>query len=310
MLIRWIKALFKPALGWPALVGLLLVVSGIYFFESYEASHQYSDKMKAIFLSELGFAFLIAVILFIILEERAGREHSKTVLGYLYNIDPGDKYFKKIVEYVIKKPFFRIGTTVTYEVKDKDGESLLFEYTIEYRVKNVSRETKPFQVRGIIDKKPIHKSSDLWNDDLGVTLVACGDESAARGNPALKIEQGRKESHCETYIMDPVAIEPGHERAVKAVHRLVKHDHDSEVWQSSIPSSGVKFELLWSEEVQIVCAIEAIHPEAEKWKPTELDKGRRLIIDAPLLANHGVHFWWSAKAREPDAAAPTEAAPA
>lgn len=289
--MRWAKTLRRPALLWAIGIGLALILGGVVLLIVYESSHEMALKLGGLFATELGFALLIAAIIFVVLEEEATREHSRSVVGYLYNVDPDGRFFRKIEEYILKRTAYRGKTVVTYDFLEKHGEAVLIEYTVEYTVKNVSRECQNFEVSGSVDKKPIQAGPAPWDDRLGVDRVEIDYDEVKKED--ITVTKGTSSDHCQLYKVRPIRLEPGKEARVKAVHFLEKHDHDSEVWQSSIPCESAELRLTWSEAFGLKVATEAIHPEPGALKKVLSSNSLKATLCEPLMAHHGIHFWWS-----------------
>lgn len=290
---RILRALIK--LPKTTLCGLLLVILGIAFLDNYENHYDFRDKLIGLFLSELGFAFLIAVIVFVILEEWAAREHGKTVIGYLYGIHPAGTFFKKIESYVLEQPFYRGETKVDYYFKDEDktNESLLIEYTIEYKVTNKCRinDHEDFFIRGDFNVKPLHSRSTHWDDELGIIAVEVNGEPQDLSILDIKPDSTR---NSQSYIAkEPLSLVYNGSATIKLTHLLVKHDHDSDVWHGSIPSTGVEVKLRWNPVIRLRFAKEAIHPDAKDLTETPGQNELAIRLKQPFLVNHGIHFWWS-----------------
>ncbi|HEV2815797.1 MAG TPA: hypothetical protein VGW40_01040 [Allosphingosinicella sp.] len=287
------------------ITGVLLIGAGIFLLDHYDTTHIIEYKLAGLFASELGFAFLIAAIIFVVLEEWAAREHSKTVLGYLYGVHPSGTFFDKLEDYVLKQKFYRGKTIVRYEFKEQVGEHILVELRISYVVTNVSRknDTEEFVLTGEVNTKPLHTGPTQWDQALGVaTIKVRGDEVPRR---TLKIVDDRAR-RCQSYEAKPIDLAYDESVTVEVTHFLVKHDHDSVVWHSSIPCTGVELQLKWP-GLALEFAARAVHPDSAATEERKGANSLTVSLDRPFLLDHGFHFWWSPEAGEEGAIAPEHA---
>jgi hypothetical protein len=139
-------------------VGLVLILAGVVLLERYHASDSMAAKLIGLFASELGFAFVIAAIIFAMIEEWSAREHCKTAIGHLYGVRPVGHFFKKIEDYVLKQQYYRGRVIVEYYFKEQIGEDILVKYSVEYEVTNVcTKDDVPgLRIAGGMSKKPLH----------------------------------------------------------------------------------------------------------------------------------------------------------
>lgn len=307
---RWTKK-FRRKFGtvrrlWPiALPGILMIGVGALLLERYHASM--TAKLLGLFSSELGFACLISAIIFAIMEEWAAREHGKTAIGHLYGVRPVGHFFEKIEKHVLKQRFYRDITIVTYAFEQKEGENLLVRYHVEYIVRNMCTDDEDdyFLPRGSLTKTPLHTEATGWDGMLGVHEVKLD------GAPIAITRTDDASTRNQSYQADKrKRLARGQTAKVEATHYLIKHDHDSAVWTTSMPSRRAELHLLWEDGMDLEFVADPIHPEPGQlgW---ERDVNRLVLkVDEPFLIGHGFHFWWSSKARGTAAAAPVPQGPA
>lgn len=295
-------------LWWIIVPGLVMIAVGAVLLERYHSSDSMFAKLAGLFVSELGFACLISAIIFAVMEEWSAREHGKTAIGHLYGVRPVGYFFSKIERHVLKQAFYRDKVIVTYAFEEKKGEALLVRCHVEYVVTNMCThdDEDGFLVRGGVTTKPLlHIGPTDWEDMLGVREVKVD------GHPiAVKtVEDPVKRT--QTYqAVEKTRLTFGKSVRVEATHYLVKHDHDTAVWSTALPSRRVKLVLEWRPELDLNVVADVIHPDAGQPEPRHGPNSLTLAVDEPFLIGHGFHFWWSPKGTQGAAPTSAEAGPA
>jgi hypothetical protein len=288
------RRLINPLLWVPILLGLPLLGVGL------AIAHNQGDQIVGVALSELGLALLIAAVVSLLFEESAKRDSAKSIIAFLYGIDTEKNYFKMIEDYIVRCPFYREGTKVIYRFVELHQESYLIEYEIEYCVKNVSQIDKLFAIEGEVQTQSIYvKNVGSWK--LGVNKIEFtwnyGLPKAYTEPIRFKTGKGSSSPYSQTFKSDSIVLPPKCGVHVRIVHSIAKHDHDSDVWQSAIPCSGVTLRLEWQKRWGLTFAHEAIHPDSEFMKPEPGEEGttcwKELTLNRPFMVRHGIHFSWS-----------------
>lgn len=279
--------------------GFVLAAVGFYLAERYEASHEFSTKLWSVGLTELGFAFIISAVVYVLFEETMKRNDAKGIAAFLYGIETDSAYFKMIEDYIIRCPFYRFGTTVTFSFEEREGESYLIRYTIRYTVKNVSQVRQKFRIRGEVEVKPIHHKP-REERQLGVVRASAMRDGKSL-EPRFHISEAKSGPDTQRYESQEFALRPRQTLDVEIEHLIEKHDHDSDVWQAAMPCSGVVLRLEWRSEWPLRFAQEAFHPDADELAvKAGCDEGiawREVTLDEPFMARHGIRFWWSSDGR-------------
>lgn len=290
--------------AWP----FLLLGSILIFFSMVidRIGNSFQELAKAV-VGELGVALVIAAVVYLAFEAAAKRNHDKSILAYLYGLNTDHAYFRVIEDYIIRCPFYRTGTKVTYRFAARRRKSYLIEYITEFRVRNISQVTKQYCVSGAVDTKSIYVG-DTGDWELGVIAIEFPERrdipiaSFTRGEPLLT------RPHLQEFRAQPVVLPPNHSLKVRIVQKIAKHDHDSDVWQAAIPSDGVTLRIEWPEKWGIQLGHEAIHPNEKFLKVKKrTQKGRcveTLVLMQPFLERHGVHFSWVTRSQRKSPAAP------
>ena len=288
-------------------LGRILAFGAVLLVLSIFSLHNSTEAAFAI-VQELGVAIIIAVILFILLEEWAAREHGKTAIGYMYGIYPARYFFDKIEAYVLLQQVYRGLTVVEYAFEEQAGENVLVRYCVEYEVRNISKKHDPgeFTLTGSVAKKRLNTGPTPWDDRLGLVevKVRVGDDPA----PLILVpltafditEDAPKliQSYVEKQFR---SLDYNTPITVRLTHYLVRHNHDSIVWHAALPSYGVRLEVTWPADMHLDLAYEVIHPDEGSLNPTRADGRLTLELKEPFLVDHGFHFWWSPQAPGSDA---------
>lgn len=304
---RRIKKTVKSLFG-IILVGAVLGIIGIALHES----QNHLVAQFGMFVSELGFAFLIAVILFGAFEEWAALGHKKSAIAHIYGMKPSGEIFDMIEEHVLEQRFYRSCLVVTYAFKTQVGEDIVVEQSTSYEVKNVcSRyDVSELELKGRLDLKPLHTGATDWDDDLGLKSLKVrrkprpGEEVDPDFDgtvPAADIDlQTDDAARTLTYALRKnLELDFEDVFEIEAVHNVVKHNHDSAAWTATIPSADVEFRVTWDKPIRLKFAFSATHPKLGNLTPEEEPGSCVIKLGEPFLKGHGIHFRWS-----PDESAP------
>jgi hypothetical protein len=295
------RPLVEPLLWFLFVGGAICVAGGFWLADIYDLNHDLTYKLLAVFATELGFACLIAAIIYIVFEERMKRDEAKGIAAFLYGIETDNNYFRLIEDYIIRCPFFRTDTMLTYKFLKRSGEDLLIEYVIDYTVKNVSKVRKDFKVLGEVDEWPLYSNPHAgWR--LGVTSVTVTRNGFA-SDPKMSYSEKPNFPQTKRFESEALRLKSRETAAVRVQHMIQKHDHDMDIWQAVMPCSGVKMRVEWPKEWPLRFGFEAFHPDADR-----LDHSKdsdedicwlELSLDEPFMARHGLRLWWDSRQETP-----------
>jgi hypothetical protein len=245
--------------------------------------------------TELGFALVVAPLLFAIFEEWAARHHAKTAIGLLYGIRPEGWVFDRVEDYVLKQKFYRTGTSLHYHFSDLDGDHLLVTLTSRYTALNRCAKGKSlFPVGGRVEILPLHVEKVACAEPLGLTRLKIGGKDVDLGELERSYDEQQQVSNWKWKAQRKLAYTGS--LAVEAVQKFVRHDHDSEVWTTKMPCDGLDVMLTWERGLWLRFDFSAVHPELSTLEPEKVRAGaRRLrlkLSEKAFLAGHGVHFRW------------------
>lgn len=274
--------------------GVILVSLGFWLADRYDQEHDLTLKLLSVGATELGFAGLIAAIIYVVFEERVKRDEAKGIAAFLYGIETDSTYFKMIEDYIIRCPFYRRDTVIIYRFVKKEGESYLIDFVVEYRVINVSKVRQKFRVTGSVDTQSIYCEPHAeWK--LGVTGLSVKKDKQTF-SPELDFSSTRSSPHTQVFTSEPILLRPRDSARVKIEQQICKHDHGEDFWQAAIPCSGVKLRLEWPTAWGLQFTHEAFHPNAEDLVERTGSDGvtswKELDLQEPFMVRHGLQFSW------------------
>lgn len=274
-------------------LGVLFIAIGVVLLERYHASSSLIAKLAGLFISELGFAFLIAAIIFAMIEEWSAREHCKTAIGHLYGVRPVGHFFKKIEEYVLEQHYYRSKVIVEYDFQKKIGEHILVCYSVQYEVFNkcTHDDVEGLAITGGLSKRPLHVGPTEWDNMLGVHRVVVDGVELSRDDLVIEDDDEKRTQSYRVKERKDLAFNAS--ATIETSHFMIKHDHDATAWAATVPSLCAELRLKWSPEIALKFVAEAIHPESQRLSRDTAPNSLILTLDEPFLIGHGFHFWWS-----------------
>ncbi len=309
---------------WTLLIGVLFVLVGLAIIAPMEKMSFYQKLVYGVVI-EVGFAFIIAWLVGLLVERGArqeyneyvqkredeekerSREHlaerereiSRNVFSYLYNVNLSRELFKIVQQYIFEQPVVKTKQFLEYELispEDPSSEWLKMKCYFDYTLKNVSAEP--------IDHSVIFYTSDVVGEDapdldgVGLLSVYIGDEAvppeefedldaAAEDAPGVK-----RYSKVKT-------IQSGEEVRVEITAIQLKRVDDDDLWQSSCVCDSCELKFKFDPELFNVF-LEPVHPQNsfDQSFPIGPDNCVRVRISRPLLPKNGIYMWWNRK-REP-----------
>ena len=299
------------------LSGALLMQGGEWLIEAAREAHSHLGERAGEFMTELGFAFLIAAVLFVLIEEWSARHHAKTAIGLLYGVRPQGWFFHKIEEYVLRQKFYRSHVRVTYAFKEQEGENILVHQSISYTAINRCAEddTAKVPVTGRVDLKSLHVGPTKWDSRLGIRTLVVGKDSI----PLEKLKRKKDpQERTQTWVYEEPANLPARGKlelayngtvAIEAMHHVVKHNHDAAVWSSAIPCDGVELCVTWEAPMRLKFMFNATHPEIGDIEPQRGERQLTVLLEnVAFLKGHGIHFWWAPESELGEEQTPTAVA--
>jgi hypothetical protein len=255
------------------------------------------------FVNELGFAFLISLIIIMGLEQRSRDEFNITVNERITNIQ--DNVFKstfsrnipksvidEVDNLVLRADFtrenhtasyrFRLTNAQTMNIDAPDVDVLVANVSVAYRIRNVSGVRKSYNIRPGIETSPIQElDAQSFFEELMINDVQQNLESEKSGN-FIRL------------LINTADINPGDAARVLMRYQAIKHVRDYEIWRSLIPSDGMTLRVNMPPGVPL-CAANALHRAALTPLVRDTANGYyEWLLDQAVLPHQGIIFWWEA----------------
>lgn len=268
-----------------------------------------SPKTWVSLFKELAFAFLIALIISIGIEESSRRElneavsdHVKEIQRNVFNSTFGRNLPKAILseveDLVLKADFVRSRHRAIYTLSIKnirewdenlpDEKFVVAEATTSYVVRNVSGVPKNFHVRLELEKPPFDYLEGYASiDSVKVRGVELTRQEIDSGDDA--VEDTRNFKKFEHVIP---AIDPGAEVEVVSKYKEIKMLNDVEIWRSLLPSDGMTLTVSLPKEATDWGA-HALHREEARLRSSSLEsRVHEWSVESGVLPHQGIVFWW------------------
>jgi hypothetical protein len=262
-------------------------------------------------LNELGFAFVISLIIIFGIEQGSRDEFNSTINARMDDIQNSvfQSTFKRnipkelideVENLVLRADFIRSNHRSTYrmrrltpeEVNNNDGvpRVLIADITTVYNVRNVSGIRKDFTVRLELEKSPVLEYENFVKiEDVSVNGVSLTDVERNTGDDIAPDTTYFK--NFEHVIKN---LDAGSEASVFLRYTSVKNLNDMEMWRSLLPSDGMTM------SVQLPQGTGAFGIHA--WHRADLIRNihddhnayYEYTLDQAVLPHQGIVFWWSA----------------
>jgi hypothetical protein len=257
-------------------------------------------------LHEIGFASLIALLIFILVERAAKLEQhrsadellrrvSQNVLEASFGIRANPDIVRHVITHILAAPVIRTGMRQTFTLEALPTElSGLQNYIVmrvasSYEIENVSGGTIQWPVRVLLPKT---RYSDL--DEL-VCVTACS--IAEKGMTQGEIQAGYDESeNWEKRYSWVWTLEKNQSLNIAINYQAVKEISDNEAWTNLLNTQNMEVVvdnripgLYWSLTPRTSAKIIPVDaPTARPW-----GEGRILFrVVEPMLAYQGFTIWW------------------
>lgn len=289
---------------WPLYLGLALIFLGLGLLLYF---HPESLFYKILIggVTEVGFAFLIAWVVAIIIEQSARREYDKytqekavlisqNVFGYLYSVSFPRSAFTAMEKHVFEAPVIKTKQLLSYELPDHEVAPgwLKMKCEFDYTLKNLSDKAVRHNVRFHVSK--VCGLNEPAVPGIGLQTLVIGDdvipaERFSEINEAEPDEVGQ-----ERFVVERL-IGAGEELRVRVTFSQIKRTMDNDLWQSNSVCENLEVKLRYNPEIHQVFA-EPVHP-VKKFAfdagPCNGDQCRTVRIDTALLPSNGIFMWWN-----------------
>lgn len=284
------------------LTGALLISISIIVDIFYNQKSSGPSYYAAIFLKELGFAFIVAWLVSITIEQAASKWRSEEVSNQLnaikenvfsavFNVRQPDEMIDLLNRTIFRKAFYRqqYSVNVLFEYLPVSGkpDMVFLDITSRFKAMNMTASPQKFKYAATIE---IPYDRELANlavlKSVSIDGVRLTDEQMAQAKA-----NGADTDDFKRYAHEIPVLAKGSVTIVSN-YTLVKHTRDALVWQVFDPCDG--FRLTAVSPKDLVIYGDAIHPFA----PAEKSGGKigdakfAIHVEQPLFPNHGVQLWW------------------
>lgn len=275
-----------------------------------------------ILLGEIAVAFVVAWILIITAERKhkqrsdndfADRQRvlSRNIFDYIYGVKVPPELWKFVEKNIIESKFYRSNVRVDYTFeKDTVAGGFKVWANVSYRVTNLTDASEDFLCKGTIEKP--HGNLPV-GEQLGLQKINIdGENLSAAAMKKAKSARNDTEDFFALRHREPI---PGNaHKEFKLTYMMRKKDCDYELWRCIEPCEGISVRINGPSNLKI--KLRAIHPNRDfDFIDRDGNNGRvHVEIQAPLLPQNGVLFWWDEEpctepVPNPEAAAAVAAAP-
>jgi hypothetical protein len=214
-----------------------------------------NDRKTLIDLTrDLGFAFLIGLVIAITIERSARFEHNKMVeeqirkiqadvLREVFQISTPKAVFDAIKSGVLDVPFqrksFRVVVRMLEELKATDGTVyIVIQLRVEYRIRNNSTNAKRYSIGVEIERPPLKE----FEDKIKIVSVAVDDIQLS----PKQLEEGHKlanDTKAFIRFSHQTDLQPGQEKEILKIFRSIKQQNDHEILHVLHPTDSMRVTL-------------------------------------------------------------------
>jgi hypothetical protein len=260
------------------------------------------------FIREVGFALVVAVIIWTVFEYFARAENdamwkerteelSENIFYGLHRRRLPRAYFNLANEVVLSPVFVRTGWQIHYLLRDaNDVPFVIVSCTTRYEITNITDEIQAFPLQ-ISLPNPMHSS---MKDKVGVSSLLLW-QSGKRQEPDLREaqrafrDQIQGDSAQVPFSAGSVEILPQDKVEVAFTFTLVKYPSDSEILRGPYPSDSLQVFIVDHGPSKRQLGGHSIHPDPlERVSPTGSGDAYQFRINRYLLPHHGVVIFWKA----------------
>ena len=282
------------------LIVLLAGVACLYF------APELTDAHWSHFVSEMGTAMVIAIIIVVTVERVTRKQHKLAADKLIHNINDNlfhavyDRYipdvvFAEVDKCLLQSDVYRTNYEVYYSItnweKDEDDKRdhcshVKCNTVTKYTLENITCSDIEHVVM-VGFELPIDSA---WHDDVKVLKVSIDGEYLSE--EAVKTHSDSSDG-IQLIFRYPKRIPKGGKANIRIEAQLVKRHTDMEVWASTIPSDGLKLMVSTPDQDIDLCA-HANHSENLDLIMT--DNGiKTWELKYGILPHQSVSFWWSKK---------------
>jgi hypothetical protein len=300
---------------------ILFIINGIEYTQKYEST-VFSLKSLITILKEVAFALIIAWAVSISIERISKSEITREITENVRTIKTEaakqsaaiqDSVFRAMlkrnlpdrlveeIKYVFENRFLRHNNTLTYLFSEamlsefgnvaKDFRVLRMKYNNSYTVENVSHDTEDYPVEILLEKPPFIRIDDYFKaGSKNFSLKIDGKDVPAE---ALKMadDLAPDDPNFKRFRYIISNVKPGNRHRVDVAIESFKQMADTEVFRTLAPTDGLT--LVVKLPTGFVCQADALHRvDLEPISKLSTDGLFQWKLDAALIPNQGIMFWW------------------
>jgi len=277
-------------------IGVIFILVALLNYEKW--------PLAAPFLKELGFAFVIAVIIIFTVEKFTRSRHEEAAHDLINDMNHSlfkaifkryipETVFNEVEKCLIKANIFRTKYEVYYTLTsidpaiDDDRDRInhvACESKTRYRLSNNTDGPVTHTVKSVFEL-PIDSA---WHDDVKVLEAKIGNKVLTSEEITQHSDTSDNKQLIFSYKLD---FKPREEIDIFIKASLIKRTTDMEVWSSMLPSDGIKLTVSTPDRNIKVCASANHHEKITE--VTNDDATRVWELDHGIFPYQSIVFWWS-----------------
>jgi uncharacterized membrane protein (DUF485 family) len=296
--------------NWTLVVGTVFIFLGLFLLLVFPPGTLLA-KLFVGFVTEIGFALLIAWGVAAIVERGAREEYdrytqekalviSRNVFGYLYNVRFPRNVFSTIEEYVFKIPVIKTQQRLDYHLLEPEDSSgwMRMKCEFDYVLKNISDHIVNHPIRFHVSEVSGASQPELGGVGLQ-SLVVGGEMIPSSMFPVL--DKASQDHVGEKRYELVRSIPPDGELRVRVTFIQAKRVEDNDLWTSNSVCQNLELKFRYDPSVYNAFVI-PVHPSNRfdtDIPPNGGSNCRTVTIDSALLPKNGVFMWWNLRQGAP-----------
>jgi hypothetical protein len=264
------------------------------------------------FLREIGFALVVAIVIWFVFEyfarsenEAMWKERVQEVAENVFyavhrrKIPPG--YFNFANELILTPKFMRTGWQLHYSLRDahyQENERKIPFVAVtcvsRFEVTNITEQTQLFPIQVSLPN-PIHQGMKDRVGVSGILVWRSGQRQELELAVAEQSFRAQMQTNSFQFLFDAGAIEmqPQEKIEIASTFTLAKQVEDNEVLQGKYPADSLRIAIVDHCTKKRLIGARSIHPDTlEHESPAGTTDTYQYRINRYLLPHHGAVFWW------------------
>ena len=305
-------------MGWPLYLGSALIALGVGLGIAADHSNIW-QKIGFAGITELGFAFLIAHVIVVVVDRREKREfsdfvkgeHKKTkadleiaerrlatraVLSHLLATDLPASITDELEEYILSSKVLKRHQRLTFDLRTL-GKYAALHFEAEALFENTRRENldwrPPYASFGE-EMATSHFRKKLPEEIFGLTSYTISMKRREYQEFELVYDMSSPDTRLTT-LAEKYTLRPGDQVRLMVSERKPRFQIDNEIFTNFSFCEKMEVYLKYKES-DFEVGYRAIHPKS-KVLHTEphFNEGKKLVLDIPFMPSNGMLIWWKAR---------------